>query len=40
MKILGDGDIKHKLTVKVRAFSSTAKAKIEAAGGTCEIAPC
>lgn len=39
VKILGDGDIKNKLTVKVHAFSGTAKAKIEAAGGTCEIMP-
>ena len=39
VKILGDGDVKHKLTVKVHAFSSAAKAKIEAAGGTCETLP-
>ncbi|MEI6971514.1 MAG: 50S ribosomal protein L15 [bacterium] len=37
VKLLGDGDVKHKLTVKVHAFSGTAKAKIEAAGGTCEV---
>jgi len=37
VKILGDGDMKNKLTVKAQAFSGTAKAKIEAAGGTCEI---
>ena len=39
VKLLGDGDVKHRLTVKVHAFSGTAKAKIEAAGGTCEILP-
>lgn len=39
VKILGDGDIKNKLTVKVHAFSGAARAKIEAAGGTCEILP-
>ena len=28
---------KHKLTVKVNAVSETAKAKIDAAGGTVEV---
>lgn len=37
VKILGNGDIGKKLTVKVNAFSETAKEKIEAAGGTCEV---
>jgi large subunit ribosomal protein L15 len=37
VKILGDGDLTKKLTVKVDAFSEGAKAKIEAAGGTCEV---
>jgi len=37
VKILGDGDLTKKLTVKAHAFSATAKAKIEAAGGTCEM---
>lgn len=37
IKILGQGDLNRKLTVKVRAFSESARAKIEAAGGTCEI---
>lgn len=37
IKILGRGEIDKKLTVKVRAFSSSAKAKIEAAGGSCEV---
>ena len=37
VKILGNGNITKKLNVKVTAFSDTAKAKIEAAGGTCEV---
>ena len=37
VKILGDGELTTKLTVKVDAFSEGAKAKIEAAGGTCEV---
>lgn len=37
LKILGDGAVEKKLTVKVNAFSSSAKEKIEAAGGTCEV---
>ncbi len=37
VKILGCGEIDKKLTVKVRAFSDSAKAKIEAAGGSCEV---
>jgi large subunit ribosomal protein L15 len=37
IKILGRGEIAKKLTVKVRAFSASAKAKIEAAGGACEV---
>ncbi|OGV64823.1 MAG: 50S ribosomal protein L15 [Lentisphaerae bacterium RIFOXYA12_FULL_48_11] len=37
IKILGDGEINKKLTVKVQAFSASAKAKIEAAGGVCEV---
>ena len=36
VKILGDGEITKKLTVKVSAFSSSAKEKIEAAGGSCD----
>ncbi len=39
IKILGDGEISKKLTVKVQAFSVVAKAKIEAAGGKWEIVP-
>ncbi len=37
VKILGDGELTKKLTVKVDAFSDGAKAKIEALGGTCEV---
>ena len=37
VKILGNGTITKKLNVKVTAFSEAAKAKIEAAGGTCEV---
>ena len=36
VKILADGEIKHPLTVKAHKFSTAAKAKIEAAGGTVE----
>jgi len=37
VKILGNGSLEKKLDVKVNAFSATAKEKIEAAGGSCEI---
>ena len=37
VKVLGDGDLKKKLVVKANAFSATAKSKIEAAGGSCEV---
>lgn len=37
VKILGVGEIEHKLTVKAHGFSASARAKIEAAGGTCEL---
>ena len=37
VKILGNGTLDKKLTVKVSAFSASAKEKIEAAGGSCEI---
>ncbi len=36
VKILGNGDIKDKITVKAHAFSKTAIEKIEAIGGTTE----
>jgi large subunit ribosomal protein L15 len=39
VKVLGDGDIDRKLTVRAHKFSMTAREKIEAAGGTAaEIA--
>ena len=37
VKILGNGELTKKLTVKVNAVSETAKEKIEAAGGTVEL---
>ena len=37
VKVLGNGSVDKKLTVKVNAFSASAKEKIEAAGGSCEI---
>ena len=37
VKILGNGELTKKLTVKVNAFSESAKAKIEAAGGNAEM---
>lgn len=37
VKILGEGDLKKKLTVRATAFSATAKEKIEKAGGTAEV---
>ena len=37
VKILGNGEITKKLTVKAAAFSESAKEKIEAAGGKAEV---
>lgn len=37
VKILGNGELTKKLTVKANAFSASAKEKIEAVGGTCEV---
>jgi len=37
VKILGDGDLTKKLTVRAHAFSASARAKIEAKGGACEV---
>jgi len=37
VKILGGGELKKKLTVSVHAFSASARARIESAGGVCEI---
>jgi large subunit ribosomal protein L15 len=38
VKVLGTGELKAKVTVKVNAVSASAKAAIEAAGGTVELA--
>ena len=38
VKILGTGEIEKKLFITASAFSASAKQKIEAKGGTCEIA--
>ncbi len=37
VKILGNGEITKKLTVKANAFSASAKEKIEAVGGSAEV---
>ncbi len=37
VKILGRGELNKKLTVKANAFSESAKQKIEACGGSCEV---
>lgn len=37
LKVLGDGEITVPLVVKAVAFTQSAKAKIEAAGGSCEV---
>ena len=37
IKVLGNGTLEKKLTVKAAAFSESAKAKIEAAGGKAEV---
>lgn len=37
VKILGNGDLKKKLNVEVEKVSASAKAKIEAAGGTVKV---
>ncbi len=37
VKILSNGNLSKKLTVKANAFSEAAKAKIEAAGGKAEV---
>src|SRR5438552_6812650 len=39
IKILGDGDLTRKLTVTAHAFSASARSKIEAKGGKCEVIP-
>ncbi len=37
IKILGNGELKKRLTVRAHAFSGSARAKIEGLGGTCEV---
>jgi large subunit ribosomal protein L15 len=37
VKVLGDGTLSRKLTVRAHAFSKSARASIEAAGGSCEV---
>lgn len=37
VKVLGDGDLSKKLTVRAHAFSASARSKIEGAGGTAEV---
>ena len=37
IKILGDGELTKKLSVAAHAFSTSARTKIEARGGTCEL---
>ncbi|HEY3763054.1 MAG TPA: 50S ribosomal protein L15 [Verrucomicrobiae bacterium] len=37
IKILGEGELSKKLAVTASAFSASARAKIEAKGGSCEV---
>lgn len=37
IKVLGNGDVTVKVTVKAAKFTETAKSKIEAAGGKAEV---
>ena len=37
LKVLGNGNLKVKLTVQAALFTASAKSKIEEAGGTCEV---
>ncbi|MGI9556431.1 MAG: 50S ribosomal protein L15 [Solirubrobacterales bacterium] len=39
VKVLGNGELSKELTVKAHGFSASAREKIEAAGGTCEVLP-
>jgi large subunit ribosomal protein L15 len=39
LKVLGDGELDRALTVRAHKFSASARAKIEAAGGSVEIIP-
>ena len=37
LQVLGNGDLKAKLTVQAAAFTASARSKIEAAGGSCQV---
>ena len=37
LKVLGNGELTVKLTVQAAAFTASAREKIEAAGGSCEV---
>jgi large subunit ribosomal protein L15 len=37
VKVLGDGNIAHALTVKIHRISAAARQKVEAAGGSVEV---
>ena len=39
VKLLGSGEVPHALTVRVHAISESARAKIEATGGSVELLP-
>ena len=39
VKVLGDGDVPHALTVRVHAISASARTKIEGQGGRIEVLP-
>ncbi|SAY38409.1 50S ribosomal protein L15 [Candidatus Synechococcus spongiarum] len=39
LKVLGDGDLKVRLHCKAHGFSKTAREKILAAGGACDVLP-
>jgi large subunit ribosomal protein L15 len=39
VKILGNGELKKKLTIRVQEFSASAKEKVTKAGGQCEELP-
>jgi large subunit ribosomal protein L15 len=39
VKVLGNGEVDRALTVRAHKFSASARAKIEAAGGTVEVIP-
>ena len=37
IKLLGEGEIKNPLTIKINSVSKSARAKVESAGGTIEV---